>query len=91
MVISRKYNHDIERIRRKLMIKPKEKLNDYENRVVEGKNTIMRRIAKNYSLKFHDIDKDLMESKFWHTDFIHYIPESNLFISEIIKQLLNNK
>lgn len=83
----RKYNHDIERLRRKLMIKPKEYLNYEENIVVEGKNRIMKEVAEEKNIRFYDIDSVLMESKFWHTDFIHYIPESNLFISKILKEL----
>lgn len=85
----RRYNTDIERIRRKLMLKPKEYLNDIENIVVENKNLIMERVAKRRGIKFYDIDKDLMESKYWHVDFIHYIPESNRFICRIMEGLLN--
>lgn len=85
----RKYNSDIERIRRKLMIKPKEFLNDEENVVVEGKNIIMREIANEKGLSFYDIDESLMSSKYWHVDFIHYIPESNKYVCSILKSLLH--
>ena len=84
----RKYNADIERIRRKLWIKPKEYLNEEENVVVEGKNRIMKEVANRYNLSFYDIDDRLMKSKFWHVDFIHYIPESNLYVSQILRDLL---
>lgn len=85
----RKYNSYLERIRRKLMInKPKEYLNEQENVVVEGKNHIMKYIAETKGLKFYDIDQSLMKSRFWHTDFIHYIPESNQFVCNILKDLL---
>lgn len=84
----RKYNSDIERIRRKLMIKPKEYLNDEENIVVKKKNAIMEDIAKERNIAFYDIDKSLMSSKYWHVDFIHYIPESNKFICNILKSFV---
>lgn len=84
----RKYNHDIERIRRKLMIKPKEHLNHEENVVVEGKNRIMQEVAEEKNVRFYDIDSVLMESDYWHTDFIHYIPESNTFVANILLQLM---
>lgn len=86
----RKFNQDIERIRRKLRIKPKEFLNDDENIVVERKNSIMKEVATSKNLHFYDIDATLMKSRFWHTDFIHYIPESNSFVCEILKGLINN-
>lgn len=88
MFKSRKYNNDIERIRRKLGIKPIEYLNDDENVVVEGKNRIMKAVSRKYNLSFCDIDACLMASNYWHVDFIHYIPESNVFVSEILKNLL---
>lgn len=84
----RKYNSDIERFRRKLLIKPKEFLNDVENVVVEGKNAIMKEIADEKGLTFYDIDDVLMSSKYWHVDFIHYIPESNRYVCSILKSLL---
>lgn len=85
----RKYNKFIELLRRKFKIKPKEILNEYENIVVEGKNAIMRDIANYQDLLFYDIDKKLMESIYWHVDFIHYIPESNIFVCNILKDLIN--
>ncbi|SHF10545.1 hypothetical protein SAMN05444349_11184 [Bacteroides faecichinchillae] len=88
MYKTRKYNPYIERVRRKLCIKPKEILIDIENRIVEGKNFIMREIASEKGVCFYDIDKQLMNSKFWHTDFIHYIPESNKFVCELLRGLL---
>lgn len=84
----RKYNNEIERIRRKLRLKPKEYLNDEENVVVENKNRIMKAVAEEYNLPFYDIDAILMKSKFWHVDFIHYIPESNSFVAECLFRLL---
>lgn len=85
----RKYNNDIERIRRKIGFKPKETLNDAENVVVEEKNRIMRKVAEEHNLLFCDIDSVLMSSKYWHVDFIHYIPESNAFVADYLsKQIL---
>lgn len=48
----------------------------------------MREIASEKGVCFYDIDKQLMNSKFWHTDFIHYIPESNKFVCELLRGLL---
>lgn len=84
----RKYNNDIERIRRKLMIKPKEFLNIEENVVVEEKNRIMRDVSSEQRVVFYDIDDELMKSNYWHVDFIHYIPESNVFVCTILNSLL---
>lgn len=84
----RKYNNEIERIRRKLGFKPKEYLNDEENVVVENKNRIMKEISEEHNLPFYDIDAIMMKSKYWHVDFIHYIPESNSFVAEYLCRLL---
>ena len=84
----RRKNQSIERIRRKLMIKPKETLDYEENIVVEGKNRIMQEIADEKGIKFYDIDSTLMKSKFWHTDVIHYMPESNKFVADILIRLM---
>ncbi len=85
----RKYNNDLERVRRKLMIKPKEEWGEVEdNIVVEGKNRIMQEVAEIRKLTFCDIDKMLMQSRYWHVDFIHYIPEANKYIASILKSLL---
>lgn len=86
----RRYNNDLERVRRKLRIKPKEILNEAENVVVERKNLIMKKVSESKKLTFYDIDFDLMRSRFWHTDFIHYIPESNGFVCNILKRLIDN-
>lgn len=84
----RKYNHEIERIRRKLCLKPKEYLNDEENVVVENKNKIMKAVAEEHNLPFCDMDAIMMQSKYWHVDFIHYIPESNPFVAECLSKLI---
>ena len=84
----RKYNNEIERIRRKLCLKPKEYLNDEENVVVENKNRIMKQVAEEHNLPFCDMDAILMKSKYWHVDFIHYIPGSNSFVADCLRKLL---
>lgn len=73
---------------RKLMLKLNEKLNATDNVVVEGKNRIMEEVAKEFDFIFHDIDADLMSSKFCHKDFIHYFPESNKYVAEILIEQL---
>ena len=77
-----------ERLRRKFMLKPVEIPDEENNVVVEGKNRIMKSVAEKRGLLFHDIDADLMASRYWHDDFIHYMPQSNPFVAAIIKSLL---
>lgn len=48
----------------------------------------MQEVAEIRKLTFCDIDKMLMQSRYWHVDFIHYIPEANKYIASILKSLL---
>ena len=51
-------------------------------------NRIMKEISEEHNLPFYDIDAIMMKSKYWHVDFIHYIPESNSFVAEYLCRLL---
>lgn len=77
----RKYSAAAEIVRRKLRIRPKEVPDTQENIVVEGKNRIMKAVAERLGLPFCDIDAELMASRYWHKDHIHYIRESDGFVS----------
>lgn len=48
----------------------------------------MKEISEEHNLPFYDIDSIMMKSKYWHVDFIHYIPESNSFVAEYLCRLL---
>ncbi|WP_216955820.1 hypothetical protein [Phocaeicola vulgatus] len=48
----------------------------------------MKEISEEHNLPFYDIDAIMMKSKYWHVDFIHYIPESNSFVAEYLCRLL---
>ena len=85
MVMPHNRFHFIEKIRKKFFIKPKENFNDTENQVVEGKNTIMEEIAKKKDVPFYDIDSVLLNSKYWHYDHIHYIPQANDYIVGLLR------
>lgn len=85
---ARDFNPAAEIIRRKLGIPPAEIQDETENAVVEGKNRIMKDVAERNGLPFYDIDKDLMDSRYWHKDHIHYIPESNGFVCDRLLKML---
>lgn len=88
MFIRRNSNKYIEFIREIIGFRPKEILDDNENAVVEVKNKIIQQVANEHGLPFYDIDKTLLESKYWHKDNIHYISKSNKFVASRLIELL---
>lgn len=81
----RKFNPVVEHFRRRVMVKPREVLDATENEVVEKKNEIMKEVARAESVDYHDVDAVMLKSKYWHDDNIHYIPQANPYIAELLK------
>lgn len=87
---TRNYNPIIELIRKRFFIKPKENINEQENKIVQQKNLIMQNICSRHNIAFYDIATELFHSKYWHKDHIHYINESNQFVVNLLKENLES-
>ncbi len=88
MFLRRKTNKFFQFFREEIGLRPKETLDHNENSVVEVKNKIIEQVALEKGLSFYDIDKALLESKYWHKDNIHYINKSNDFVASKLIDLL---
>lgn len=78
----------LEKLRHMFMFKPKEIQRLDDNAVIDKKNMIMHSVADSLKINFFDINKELIESKYWHVDHVHYIQEASPFIAELIERAL---